>query len=289
MCSCRAVRVARYLSATVATVVMAIATAGSAAAQTSAGPNSGALTFTGGLDVPSVYFFRGIRQEGDPKLTLFPYGDIGIAVSSKATINFGVWDSLQTGSTGTDGPSGRLHYEEDFYATLNLGLGGGVGLGTTFTAYTSPNAIFTTAKEISFKISKAHRLAPYGIVALEIGGDGSGQADNGAKKGTYIELGVGPSWPLGGGKRTLAIPVKIGLSAKDYYEANGKDHKFGFFDVGAVVTLPLTGVPSQFGTWNVHAGGDILVLGADRAFNVNSDGDAKRNQFIVLFGIGVGY
>ena len=35
-------------------------------------PNPGALTFTGYLDVPSVYVFRGIVQEADPKLTLFP-------------------------------------------------------------------------------------------------------------------------------------------------------------------------------------------------------------------------
>ena len=44
-----------------------------------ADPNTGALTFTGGLDVPTKYVFRGIVQEADSKLTLFPYGDLGIA------------------------------------------------------------------------------------------------------------------------------------------------------------------------------------------------------------------
>jgi hypothetical protein len=284
--------------------MLSFAGANRVSAQTASDPNPGALTFTGGLDWASVYFFRGIRQEGKPgKLTLFPYGDIGIALSSgdgslkSAGINFGVWNSLLTGSSGTDGVSGRLHYEEDFYVTLNLGFGGGVGIGTTFTAYTSPNLMFTTVKEVMLKVSKAHMLAPYGILAFEVGGDDSGQADSGqafgGSKGTYFELGVGPSWPLAGGKATLAIPVKLGLSLKDYYETfDGsaiEDHKFGFFDVGALVTVPLTGVPSSFGVWNVHAGADILLNGADGAFNVNSDGDAKKNQFIALFGIGVAY
>ena len=197
--------------------------------------------------MPSVYVFRGIVQEADPKLTLFPAGDIGLALKSgdgglkSVGVNFGVWNSLQTGSSGFDGPTGKLHYEEDFYATLSLGFGGGVGLATTYTSYTSPNGMFPTVKEIAFKVSKTHMVAPYGIVAFEL--DDDGQADGGANKGTYLELGVGPSWPLGGGKATLTVPVKVGLSLKDYYEGFDGDSKFGFFDVGALITVPLSRDP----------------------------------------------
>src|SRR5262245_49773698 len=96
-----------------------------ASAQGASGANSGALHFTGGLDVPSVYVFRGFVQESEPKLTLFPYGDLGIALVDSAggtlktlSLNVGVWNSLQTGSSGSDGPSGHLHYEEDFYSSV---------------------------------------------------------------------------------------------------------------------------------------------------------------------------
>ncbi len=71
-----------------------------------ADPNTGALTFTGGLDVPTKYVFRGIVQEADSKLTLFPYGDLGISFYSgegaikSASVNFGVWNALLTGSSG---------------------------------------------------------------------------------------------------------------------------------------------------------------------------------------------
>ena len=51
-----------------------------------------------------------------------------------------------------------------------------------FTAYTSPNDMFSTVKEISFKVAHASKYAPYALVAFEFGGDSSGQADGGPRK-----------------------------------------------------------------------------------------------------------
>src|SRR5262245_2465619 len=105
-----------------------LVSAAPAAAQAADDPNPGALTFTGLYDIPTVYVFRGIVQETDPGFTSQPAGDLGIALHSgdggvkSVGVNFGVWNSLQTGSSGSDGPTGRLHYEEDFYATLGLGF-----------------------------------------------------------------------------------------------------------------------------------------------------------------------
>lgn len=261
-----------------------------AAAQTPAAPpdpNPGALTFTGGLDVPTRYVFRGLNQEADSKLTLFPYGDIGIALFSgdggvkSASVNFGVWNSLMTGSSGTGGLTEKLHYEEDFYATFTLGFAQGVSLGTTYTAYTSPNGSFGTVHEIAFKVAKSHWLSPYGLIAFEL----DGQADGGANEGTYLELGVGPSWPLGGGKATLAVPVKAGFSLNDYYEGPDGDEKFGYFDVGGVITVPITPATSKFGAWSVKGGVEVYAFGdTPKLFN---NGD--RGKVVATFGIGVVY
>ena len=199
-------------------------------------------------------------------------------------VNFGVWNSLQTGSSGSDGPTGKLHYEEDFYATLALGFGGGVGLATTYTSYTSPNGMFTTVKEIAFKVSKTHMLAPYGLVAFEL--DDDGQADGGTKKGTYLELGVGPSWPLGGGKATLTVPVKIGLSLKDYYEGLDGDSKFGFFDVGALITVPLRRYRASSAPGTSTAA-SMSMPSATRPRTSSTTEMAARS--CRLFGIGVTY
>jgi hypothetical protein len=285
------IRVSRGLALAGAMLLVLLST--TAAAQTPApaaappDPNSGALTFTGGLDVPTKYIFRGISQEADSKLTLFPYGDLGIAFYSgegglkSASVNFGVWNALMTGSSGSDGPSEKLHYELDFYTTLTLGFDKGISLGTTYTAYTSPNDMFGTVHELAFKVSKAHMLAPYGTIAFEL----DGQADGGSNEGVYMELGVGPSWALAGGKVTFAVPVKFGLSLNDYYEDADGDNAFGFFQAGGLLTIPFSDATSKFGAWNFHGGVDFYAFGdTTKAFN---NGDSGK--VVASFGIGVVY
>jgi hypothetical protein len=284
------------LAGLLAGIMLTLIAPSQAAAQAPAeDPNTGALTFTGSFDVPTLYYFRGIRQETDPAFTMWPVGDLGISLFSgdggvkSASVNFGVWNSLHTGSSGSDGATGRIHYEMDFYSTLNLGFGRGFGLATTYTAYTSPNGLFDTVNELMFKVTQSGRFAPYGLIAFEL--DDEGQADLGSEAGTYLELGVGPAFPLGR-RATLTVPVKLGFSLSDYYEdpTTGEDESFGFFDVGGLVTVPLSGVASKYGAWNFHAGIDFLFLGnATEAFNIDKDGETSTTGVVALFGIGVTY
>lgn len=261
-------------------------TLGTGTARAQDDPNPGAITLTTGVDFPSVYFFRGIRQEADPSLTLFAFGDVGITLTDRASINFGLWNSLHTGSSGTGSsdPDKKSHYEEDFYVMVNLGLGSGVTLSPFFTSYTSPNGSFGTVNEFAFKLAHASRFAPYGLVAFEM----SGQADGGSDEGTYGEIGIAPSWPLGGGGATIGIPVKLGFSLKDYYQdlTTGEDNTFGYFDIGALFTVPFTTAPTRFGSWNIHGGVNFLVLG-DGTKQFNNDADSK--QVIGSIGIGMSY
>ena len=142
-----------------ACVVLAVVWATQVSAQTPAAvdPNAGNMTLTGSFDAVSTYMFRGIRQNATG-IALWPVADLGIALYSgegglKSTgVNIGTWNSLNTGDTGRDGPSGKLWYESDFYAKLALGFGGGVSVSTMFTAYTSPNSTFTSVKEISIQL-----------------------------------------------------------------------------------------------------------------------------------------
>lgn len=249
-------------------------------------PNPGAITLTTAVDFPSVYFFRGIRQESDPQLTTFAAGDVGVSLFSgtgglkSAALNFGVWNSLHTGTSGSNADK-SAHYEEDFYAALSLGFGRGLTVTPTFTAYTSPNSSFGTVQELSVKVGHASRFAPYGLVAFEL----KGQADGGSAEGTYGEFGVAPSWALGGTPVTMAIPVKVGLSLKDYYEMDGSDNKFGYVDAGVLFTVPFTRIPTNFGVWNVHGGVNFLGFGdTTKNFN-NGDG----GQVVVTGGIGMSY
>lgn len=263
-------------------------------------PNPGALTLSGGYDFLNQYMFRGIRQNST-EIAMWPWFDLGIAAYSgegglkSVSVNFGTWNSLHTGDTGLDGPSGKLWYESDFYATLGFGFGGGVSFSTTYTAYTSPNVMFSTVKEIMFKLAVDDTgylgkgaIKPYVAIAQEFDATDinpvtglPGQADGGAGAGTYLELGIAPGYS--GARASVAVPVKVGLSLSDYYEVAGEDNKFGYFSVGALVTVPVGGT-TKFGSWNVHFGAEYQRLGADGAFN-----GGKENQGIVSGGIGFTY
>ena len=113
-----------------------------------------------------------------------------------------------------------------------------------------------------------------------------GQADTGAKKGTYVELGAGPNWPIG--KWTFTIPISVGLSAKNYYETATKDHKIGFADVGGMIMIPFSGAASKYGAWNVHGRVDYLRLG-DGTMAIGLGTGTNRNKAVVMGGVGLSY
>ena len=258
-------------------------------------PNPGALSLSGGFDFVNRYMFRGIRQHSTG-LATWPWADLGIAAYSgesglkSVSVNVGTWNSQHTGDTGMKGPSAKLWYESDFYATLGFGFGGGVSLGTTYTAYTSPNNSFSSVKELMVKLAvdDSARLGkaaikPYALVAQELDtAPGSGQADGGQKAGTYFEVGIAPG--LTGSRASVAVPLKAGFSLGNYYELAGTDHRFGFLSVAGVVTVPL-GSTTRFGGWNVHGGVEIQKLGDATAFFNGGD----RSRLIGSIGIGFSY
>jgi hypothetical protein len=254
------------------------------AAQTSGDPNPGAITLTGSMDASNAYLFRGIPQD-DTGLILWPAADLGVALRSgggtvrSVTVNVGMWNSLHTGITGADGPTGKLWYESDFWTSVGVGFAGGVNVAATYTAYTSPNGAFPSVKELSFKASAGVRgTNPYALVAFEL----EGQADGGAVEGRYLELGAAPSLGLAG--ITVAVPVKVGLSLDGYYEGLRGDERFGFFSVGGNVMVPLSSERSRFGRWSVHGGADYVRLGDSNALRLGDN-----TKVIISAGIGLSY
>jgi hypothetical protein len=276
-------------------------------------PNPGNLTLIGNVDFTNAYMFRGIRQD-DTRVIAQPSAELDIALQSatsglkSTSLNLGTWNSLHTGNAGLQSSSSglgcacdKLWYESDFYATLGFGFAPGA-LGITYTAYTSPNAGFNNVKELMFKfgaddsaaLGKA-ALHPWVIAAFEFDAGNGHQADGGSKAGKYLELGVSPGYS--GSKASLAVPVKVGLSIGDYYELNEGtaarpdfvDHKFGYFSLAGIATVPLGGT-SSYGAWNLHAGVEYQRLGdTTKAFNVNDDGEPQPNKVIVSAGIGFTY
>jgi hypothetical protein len=266
-----------------------------AAVQEPTDPNPGALSLSGGFDFQSTYMFRGIRQHSTG-VAAWPWADLAIAAYAgegtlkSVNLNVGSWNSQHTGDTGNDGPSGKLWYESDFYATLGFGFGGGVSLATTYTAYTSPNNSFTSVKEIMVKMALDDSaylgkgaIKPYVALARELdAAEGVGQADGGLKAGTYFEAGIAPG--LSFSKASIAVPVKVGLSLSDYYEVAGVDNRFGFLSVAGIVTVPL-GSTTKYGSWNLHGGAEFQKVGDNTAI-LNG---GKRSRVMGSIGVGFSY
>jgi hypothetical protein len=260
---------ARALVAATCTTLILASTPAWAQDAPTADPNPGAITITGSIDFLNQYMFRGIRQNATGFAT-WPAFDLGLAAYSgdgglkSVGINIGTWNSLHSGDTGGD--------SEDS------------GLGC-------PNSGFTTVKEIAFKlgVDDSARLGkfavkPYVLLAQEFGTDiGTGQADAGDNAGTYMEIGFAPGYN-GLNRASITFPIKFGFSLSDYYELAGEDHKFGFFSLGGMVTVPLGGTTS-YGAWNLHGGVEYQALGTTTEFY----NGGESNQVIGSFGIGFSY
>lgn len=262
-----------------------------AMAQTSAGPSAAATpatataqapaeaaapakiyTVTTGLDFTSAYLFRGILQESGGAIGQ-PYGDIAFSLKNGITLDVGTWNSIH--STADVGN----WYESDYFGSVTFTTGK-FKPGLLFTSYTSPADRFSTVQELAgtlvYDDSKSpFPLSPKVVLAFELG---DGQADAGANKGTYLELGVKPGIKLAP-KATLYIPAKTGLSLNHYYEGPTGDNTFGYFDLGAQLSVPVASGKS--GTLEVHGGIDFLWLG-DNLKLLNS-GDTLKPVSLIGF------
>jgi hypothetical protein len=205
-------------------------------------PPAKKVTGTVGADVPSVYFFRGYRQETDPSFTFQPFVDIGVAASDKVSLNFGLWNSFNTGSLND--AIGSSYYETDFYAAATVGM-----VKATYTAYTYPKIDDSTIHELMFSASADNKLAPSVALAFEL------KKAAGVDKGVYLELGISPAVPMADDAPvSITIPVKVGLSLKDYY---GGD-TFGYFSAGVNLGHSINDTVEVHGGITVYGFGDTL-------------------------------
>jgi hypothetical protein len=258
-------------------------------------PNTGRLSFSGGTDLVTAYYFRGFLQENSG-LILQPYANLYVKLSDEAddlkvTGYVGTWNSIHSEHTlaGTGGPASW--YESDFLAGVDFSKGH-FTLGLIYTAYTYPNGAFDSIQEFGVKLAWddteytedriGFALKPYAALYAETS-DGNGSED------WYGELGIAPSvytfnkngeYPV-----ALSIPVTLGLSLKDYYlDTDGDEEFFGFVSVGGVASVPLAFIPSDYGAWNLTGSVTLYFLGSDGLQAVNNDDD-----FAIVGKLGVAF
>lgn len=268
-----------------------------------------------GVDFTSQYFFRGIRQDAQG-LILQPWAEIGWSLIDGndsvrgLELTIGTWNSLQGSQpAGADGS----WYEGRGYIDLSAPVGEKWTFGVRYTAYGNPNGAgtiggvpgFGSIQEFAFRAQLDDRgylgdlidggLQPYAMLAFETDGEREYYFGNTANidtnNGVYGELGINPSFNTGIGDDDLRlyVPVKVGLSASDYYQdsSTGKDEKFGYLDVGAEIRTPLNFLPNRMGPWQAVVGLHALLLGDNceerNVGTVGADGDSL--EFILNVGL----
>ena len=294
----------RWAACALAVVLLGGFASGSAQAQT----NDGRVSFTAGSDFSHAYYFRGIRQESEGFITQ-PYFDMNFDLYDNPngqgltglTFSIGQWNSLHSGPSGSGRATDDLRprnvlawYESDFFTGVTLAIDNWEA-GVTYTSYMSPNDSFGTVQEFALGLSMddsgllgAFSLAPHILLAIET----TGQADGGDSEGVYLELGVEPGLEIVPGGASVGFPITVGLSLSNYYE-NGVDiadplgfsDSFGYFDIGADVSVPVPMVPVSYGSWELSGGLHLLSLGT----YLESLNNGDSVQAIGSFGVSIGY
>lgn len=238
--------------------------------------NTGMISLAVGIDFYDKYFFRGYTQQADGLQTQ-PWAEVAIQLVDNGDKPFGdvslfigTWNSLNSRHHGfgddpaTTGP--RNWYESDFYAGVGTSLGWGVSASVSYIAYMYPNNEGRAGEgdtigeiDLAFEYDDSEylgdfALSPYALFAFEIhNGTGTDSAGNSSEAG-YFEFGVEPGYTVLGDTDypiSLSVPMSLGVSMYDMYYG---DNDLGWAQLGGVVSVPLSFIPSSYGSWSVAAG-----------------------------------
>ena len=250
------------------------------------GPNAGRLSFSGGADFVTAYFFRGYNQE-DQGLIAQPYATLYIKLDDsdahKVTAYVGTWNSLHSEHTLSNAGGGPdAWYESDFLGGVDFSSGA-FTLGFVYTAYTYPNGAAETIEEVGAKLTwddttfqkgkLGFALKPY-VAAYAETSDGNGSED------WYGEVGVAPGvytfnkdgrYPV-----ALTVPIAVGLGLKDYYfDDDGHEEFLGYVSAAVTASVPLPFIKSDYGSWNLTGSLQYLWLNAEGLQTLNHGDDSE--------------
>jgi hypothetical protein len=274
-------------------------------------PNTGALSLTVNLSVPTAYYFRGIAQS-NAGFMFEPYMEL------KANVYEGGEKDVLTGGfvkvagfahfNSVAPPITTNYYEQDIYLSGGLTLFKRLTLEAGWNLYAYPG--IGSSAQVQEVFGKASlddgglwpfklpgdqdiALSPYVLFAGETSGAADGANPYGGSKGVYMELGVDPGysfdvakdWPV-----RFHLPFALGLSLSNYYQVATStsltNSTFGFADLGFMVDVPLKFIPARFGKWTASAGPHLLWLGSNNKLLAGPPSPQALNALNVTSGSG---
>lgn len=262
------------------------------------------LSLKTGVDVTNSHYHRGILRERRG-VTVQPWAELEVGLYQSegivrdVTLEVGTHHSFNDRERTASSQNLRAWNTGDITLGINTQLGEYWTVGLAYTAVTSPNDAFRTFQEITVSASYDDSylwgdivplngfkgLQPYAAVTFEVDG-----AADGYDGGTVLEFGIVPSMTLldsGTFPITLNLPTSISLGLNNYYQLHYGDNDAwsGYIKFGPHVSMPLTFIPDEYGTWNANAGIDLMLLrGNARTINGNS-----RAEVIYTIGLSASF
>jgi hypothetical protein len=253
--------------------LVAIAAAWLGAASASAAPNTGRISFSGGVDFTTAYFFRGVLQERDGFIAQ-PYGEMLINVYkgegpfSGLSLVGGLWNSIHQLGTNAQAQELDVLYEQDWYGGLQAQfLDNAITTRAFWIAYTSPSDAFKTVQEVdlSAALDDSQWLGAFALKPAVLFGTETENTLLGTERGQYLEVSAAPGFTVINDDTypvTLTLPLKVGLGLDDYYDlSESNEDTFGYGSAGAKISFPLAFIPEEYGAWSASGGVNVLFFG----------------------------
>ena len=178
-----------------------------------------------------------------------------------------------------------MWYESDFYTKVGWTMFEDFSAALIYTAYMSPNDFFKTVQELAVSFAfndskytgklRGFALNPTLLVAFEV----KGQADAGAHRGVYMQLGLTPSYTFNA-KGTYPITVSTPLLARSQRRASTTSSaraitpRTAISRVASASPCRWRSFPSSLGNWQFKAGVNFLRVNGNLR-DVNN-GDRKK-------------
>jgi len=259
------------------------------------------ISGTVGTAITNEYIFIGLVQDKDTVIVQ-PYVNLSFSLyEGEGTINalrfeLPLWWSIH--DINKPRPlNGNSSLKDWFEFDVSPGFSFTIAKKWTFTIsdyiYTSPGDYFDTSHNLNLALSYddsdllgAFAMNPHVYFLQELDNH-SGLGTKGDTLSQYYEIGIAPSHVFGEKSTypvTLSFPTAAGFGTNGYYGQG-----FGYFNTGAMVSVPLAFIPSTYGSWTASVMGQYWRLGTDPARftdNPNNTSTGRRNQGVVSWSIG---
>jgi len=226
------------------------------------------------------------------KLKAFKEGPV-----SDVTLTTGIWNSFHSHKAGVN-PS---HWNEvDPILSAGIKFRKGFTLDASTTAFYTPTQSYATSTHADFKVTfnsaaiSGVALNPYAQYWIELKNKSTVMFNSATSdEGSYLSLGLAPSFPLGGSGTVLEVAFSANVVSADFYQRmDGSDGGSGLAlaSLAPKLSIPMKFLGLSHGAWTAYVGARYYYLRNDGLLDGNEvlvDDGRKSNLLQIRGGLSV--